>query len=677
MRVASVASRAVVSRASPPSRASSRAQSSPPSTTTPGGGSRRIVTARAEKSSRAGAGDAKYAVKTTEDALKYDPTKSLADVLASKDAADEANGNSSNDWASSLAAFREEKATKDRTRAEMGAEMADMERKSNESDDLMDTTWVTEAGTVARREFRGLNAGEEEATFGDDEAEFVAFGTNEDDGEEVWGPGDEGFEVYMYDDDDDEGEGEVTQERGRGIPREMRCFDTAKIYVKAGDGGDGQVAFRREKFVPQGGPSGGNGGIGGAVYIVADKNMNSLDGFRKKVHHRAEAGKRGLGSKCAGRNGRDLEILVPPGTIIRDSRSKKIIAEITKAEQRVMVLAGGRGGRGNASFKTAKNKAPMIAELGEKGREFWAEMELKLVADVGIIGIPNAGKSTLLASVSAAKPKIADYPFTTIVPNLGVVERDYERMVFADIPGLLEGASEGIGLGFEFLRHTKRTRVLIHVIDCASETCFEAYDAIRTELELFDEALLEKPEIVALNKVDDIEATERALQMKEKFDAEGISSHCVSAVTGEGVEELLADVQAALRALPPVEDAWAADIAETGVRAADGKSIEDFTIDDTPYAFVVAGEAIERFTQMTNWDYFESYKRFGRVLEMAGIDAALNAAGAGEGDRIIIGDFEFEWSKDRRDRTLYESFRQRVADAPGGQRGSRHWPHAS
>ncbi len=304
-------------------------------------------------------------------------------------------------------------------------------------------------------------------------------------------------------------------------------------------------------------------------------------------------------------------------------------------------------------------------------------MELKLVADVGIIGVPNAGKSTLLASVSAAKPKIADYPFTTIVPNLGVVERDYERMVFADIPGLLEGASEGIGLGFEFLRHTKRTRVLIHVVDCTSETCFEAYEAIRTELEIFDQALLNKPEIVALNKVDDVEATERALQMKEMFDKDRIISHCVSAVTGEGVEELLADVQAQLRALPPVEDEWAAEVADTGHRAADGKSIEEFSVEDTPYAFIVRGEAIERFTQMTNWDYFESYKRFARVLEMAGIDRALDAAGAGEGDRILIGDFEFEWSKDRRDRTLYETFRQRVADAPGAQRGSRHWPHAA
>jgi len=663
MRVAAMSSRVVSPRVAPASSSSSSSSSSSRRFAAAAASSRRNVTVAAKKRAP------KFAPHVESDNLRYDPNSSLADVLARKDAEDAA---AKSDWADSLAAFREETASKDRMRAEMGAEMAELERAEDE--DLMDTTWVNEAGTVAKREFAGLEAGQEEATF--DDAEYIAFGGEEGDESDVWSPTDDGFELYANEFEDGY-DIDSRNERGRGIPREMRCFDTAKIYVKAGDGGDGQVAFRREKFVPQGGPSGGNGGIGGAVYFVADKNMNSLDGFRKKVHHRAESGKRGLGSKCAGRNGRDLEIAVPPGTIIRDSRNKRVLAEITKANQRVLLLAGGRGGRGNASFKTAKNKAPMIAELGEKGLEFWAEMELKLVADVGIIGVPNAGKSTLLASVSAAKPKIADYPFTTIVPNLGVVERDYERMVFADIPGLLEGASEGIGLGFEFLRHTKRTRVLIHVVDCTSETCFEAYEAIRTELEIFDEALLDKPEIVALNKVDDVEATERALQMKEMFDKDGIISHCVSAVTGEGVEELLADVQAQLRALPPVEDEWAAEVADTGHRAADGKSIEEFSVEDTPYAFIVRGEAIERFTQMTNWDYFESYKRFARVLEMAGIDRALDAAGAGEGDRILIGDFEFEWSKDRRDRTLYETFQQRVADAPGAQRGSRHWPHAA
>jgi len=607
--------------------------------------------------------------------IAFDNNKTLSDVLASKDARDSASKSLGNaNWASSLAAFRDEKAMSARRRAEMGAEIAEMEREEEEKEDLIDTVWVNNAGAVAKREFRGLAADEEEVTVED--GEFVAFGGGEKGSDEdIWGPNDDGFAVYV-DDDDTIFDAGAREERPRGLPSEMRCFDTAKIMVKAGDGGDGAVAFRREKFVPQGGPSGGNGGIGGAIYFVADKNISSLEVFRKRVHHRATPGRSGVGDKCNGHNGADLDILVPPGTIIRDSRNKKILVELTKDGQRVLLVSGGRGGRGNASFKTSKNKVPMIAELGEKGREMWVEMELKLVADVGIIGIPNAGKSTLLASVSAAKPKIADYPFTTIVPNLGVVERGYERMVFADIPGLLEGASEGIGLGFEFLRHTKRTRVLIHVIDCTSDDCFKAYEAIRTELELFDEALLDKPEVVALNKIDDVDATERALRMKEKFDAEGVISHCISAVTGEGVDDLIADVQKALRALPPIEDVWESDVAPGGARAADGKSIESFTITDTPYAFIVNGDAIERFAQMTNWDYFESYKRFGRVLDMAGVDAALDAAGAGEGDRILIGDFEFTWSKDRRDRTLYETFKRRIAEAPGAPRGSRHWPHS-
>ena len=243
-------------------------------------------------------------------------------------------------------------------------------------------------------------------------------------------------------DDDDDGIGAT---RDRGIPFEMRCFDTAKIFVKAGDGGRGMVAFRREAFVAQGGPYGGNGGNGGAIFFEADESINSLVGFRKKVHHRAEPGGNGGGKRMQGQNGRDRVVLVPPGTVIRDSRTGETLAEMFAHGHREMVIPGGRGGRGNASFKTAKNKAPQIAENGEEGIEYWVEMELKLVADVGIIGVPNAGKSTLLANVSNAKPKIADYPFTTIVPNLGVVERDFERMVFADIPGLLEGASEGIG----------------------------------------------------------------------------------------------------------------------------------------------------------------------------------------------------------------------------------------
>ena len=483
------------------------------------------------------------------------------------------------------------------------------------------------------------------------------------------------------DDDWDEDDSVAGTTRDRGIPFEMRCFDTAKIFVKAGDGGRGMVAFRREAFVAQGGPYGGNGGNGGAIFFEADESINSLVGFRKKVHHRAEPGGNGGGKKMQGQNGRDHVVRVPPGTVIRDSRTGETLAEMFAHGHREMVIPGGRGGRGNASFKTAKNKAPQIAENGEEGIEYWVEMELKLVADVGIIGVPNAGKSTLLAGVSNAKPKIADYPFTTIVPNLGVVERDFERMVFADIPGLLEGASEGIGLGFEFLRHVKRTRVLVHVLDCTSKHVLDEYDAIRNEIFLFDPEVGEKPELIALNKVDvSDEAAERALTLQKLFKKErNVDAHVISAFEGQGVKELVDAVKAAWTALPApdYEAAAAAAAARRVARPADGKSLNDFTIVDTPYAFIVEGAALERFVQMTNWDYFESFKRFARVLTMSGVEKALNDAGAGEGDRVVIGKYEFEWSGDRREKSLFDSWKAKQDEKPAGTtlQGTRHWPH--
>ena len=483
------------------------------------------------------------------------------------------------------------------------------------------------------------------------------------------------------DDDWDEDDSVAGTTRDRGIPFEMRCFDTAKIFVKAGDGGRGMVAFRREAFVAQGGPYGGNGGNGGAIFFEADESINSLVGFRKKVHHRAEPGGNGGGKKMQGQNGRDHVVRVPPGTVIRDSRTGETLAEMFAHGHREMVIPGGRGGRGNASFKTAKNKAPQIAENGEEGIEYWVEMELKLVADVGIIGVPNAGKSTLLAGVSNAKPKIADYPFTTIVPNLGVVERDFERMVFADIPGLLEGASEGIGLGFEFLRHVKRTRVLVHVLDCTSKHVLDEYDAIRNEIFLFDPEVGEKPELIALNKVDvSDEAAERVLTLQKLFKKErNVDAHVISAFEGQGVKELVDAVKAAWTALPApdYEAAAAAAAARRVARPADGKSLNDFTIVDTPYAFIVEGAALERFVQMTNWDYFESFKRFARVLTMSGVEKALNDAGAGEGDRVVIGKYEFEWSGDRREKSLFDSWKAKQDEKPAGTtlQGTRHWPH--
>ena len=477
------------------------------------------------------------------------------------------------------------------------------------------------------------------------------------------------------DDDDDEGGGV----RERGIPSEMRCFDTAKIFVKAGDGGRGMVAFRREAFVAQGGPYGGNGGNGGAIWFEADESINSLVGFRKKVHHRASPGGNGGGKKMQGKDGRDRVVFVPPGTVVRDGRDGAVLAEMFAHGHRKMVIPGGRGGRGNASFKTALNKAPQIAEHGEEGQELWVELELKLVADVGVIGVPNAGKSTLLSRVSNARPKIADYPFTTIVPNLGVVERDFERMVFADIPGLLEGASEGVGLGFEFLRHVKRTRVLVHVLDCTSEDVLEEYDAIRNELFLFDEEVGDKPELIALNKVDaSDEAAARALRLRDVFANErGVDAHVVSALEGQGLNELVDAVKAVWERLPAPDYRVMAEAEKTLAKPADGKSLDDFVVRDTPYAFVVEGAAIERFVQMTNWDYFESFKRFARVLQMSGVERAINEAGAGEGDRVVIGKYEFEWSGDRREQALFDSWKAKQDEKPAGttRQGTRHWPH--
>ncbi len=279
-------------------------------------------------------------------------------------------------------------------------------------------------------------------------------------------------------------------------------FDQARIYVNAGDGGNGVVAFRREKFVPRGGPAGGNGGRGGNVYLRVDHGLNTLYALQRNVHHRAERGGHGSGANKTGANGEDLYVPVPPGTLVRDAETNEQIADLTVEGQTFLVARGGRGGRGNASFKTARNNAPRIAENGEEGEERWLELELKLVADVGIIGVPNAGKSTLLSVVSAATPKIADYPFTTVAPNLGVAEVGYSQIVLADVPGLMEGAHEGVGLGIDFLRHIERTRVLVHMVAGDSPDPFGDFEAINQEMQLFNPRLLDKPQLVVLNKMD-------------------------------------------------------------------------------------------------------------------------------------------------------------------------------
>jgi GTP-binding protein len=333
----------------------------------------------------------------------------------------------------------------------------------------------------------------------------------------------------------------------------MKFVDEVRIYVKAGDGGDGAVAWRREKFIPRGGPAGGDGGNGGDVVLVVDPQLATLLDYRYVREHRARNGEHGLGSDMNGRNGGPLELRVPPGTMVKDAASGEILADLGEPGERLVIAKGGRGGLGNMNFATSVNQAPRFAEKGTKGEEKNLVLELKLLADVGIVGFPNAGKSTLISRISRARPKIADYPFTTLVPNLGVVAWRERSFVVADIPGLIEGAHSGAGLGHQFLRHVERCRVLVHIVDGAPQgegrTPKDDLDAINRELALYSPELASKPQIVALNKVDVPEAREaaaaltRALKRRKKGTREVIA---ISAVTGEGMQELLDAVGSAI-----------------------------------------------------------------------------------------------------------------------------------
>ncbi|SNZ10115.1 GTP-binding protein [Persephonella hydrogeniphila] len=326
----------------------------------------------------------------------------------------------------------------------------------------------------------------------------------------------------------------------------MKFVDKAKVYVKAGDGGNGCVAFRREKFVPMGGPSGGNGGKGGDVIFEADSSVKTLLDFKHKRHFKAEKGQSGSGSNKHGKSGKDLIIKVPVGTVIKDSQSGEIIADLVSPGQRVIVAKGGKGGRGNAAFKTSTKQAPDYAEEGESGEERWVELELKLIADIGIIGFPNAGKSTLISVLTKAKPKVADYPFTTLAPVLGVMEIDYGKsVVLADIPGLIEGASKGHGLGHEFLRHIERTKALLHMIDISDfreRDPLEAFEIINREMREYSPELVEKPQIVVGNKVDMLSDKNELERLKNEFSSKGYRFIPVSLITGEGVDRLKREI---------------------------------------------------------------------------------------------------------------------------------------
>ncbi|MFQ5328846.1 MAG: GTPase ObgE [Thermodesulfobacteriota bacterium] len=322
-----------------------------------------------------------------------------------------------------------------------------------------------------------------------------------------------------------------------------RFVDEARIAIAAGHGGRGCVSFRREKFIPRGGPNGGDGGKGGDVVVVADSRLTTLLDFRYKREYAAERGAHGMGSDCNGKDGQTLRLRIPVGTVIKDRETGEILFDVITDGQEIILAKGGRGGRGNAFFKSATNKAPRYAQPGEEGETGDFTFELKLLADVGIIGFPNAGKSTLIARISAARPKVADYPFTTLIPNLGVVQfGQHESFVVADIPGLIVGAHEGKGLGIKFLKHVERTKVLIHLIDCVPQPGvdpIEGYGEINEELRAFNPELAKRPQVVALNKIDVTEARERVAELRDFFKSKGITVFTVSSVTGEGVKELI------------------------------------------------------------------------------------------------------------------------------------------
>ncbi len=416
-------------------------------------------------------------------------------------------------------------------------------------------------------------------------------------------------------------------------------FDEARIYVRGGDGGNGCVSFRREKYVPYGGPNGGNGGAGGDVYLVATAHLSTLIDFKKRSHFRAERGVHGGSKDKQGARGAALEIPVPVGTVVRDDQTKELLADLVENGQRVLVARGGRGGRGNASFASPVNQAPRIAENGEPGQERWLHLELRLIADVGIVGVPNAGKSTLLAAVSAARPKIADYPFTTLVPNLGVAEVDDQALVLADIPGLIEGAAAGAGLGHAFLRHIERTRVLIHLLDGLSADPLADRRQINEELRLFDPALARKPQIVALNKLDITEVRERWPEIRQALAAEGVEATAISAATGEGTRELLRQAAMLLEATPPEAVPVAVPVLRPHERPAEAFRI----LRDADGAFRVVGERIERSAAMTPWGNEEAVDRFQRILRASGVWEALEEAGVEIGDTVRIGKIELEW----------------------------------
>ena len=414
-------------------------------------------------------------------------------------------------------------------------------------------------------------------------------------------------------------------------------IDKAKIFVTAGRGGDGCISFRREKFVPYGGPDGGNGGKGGDIYIETDNKKITLLDLSYKPKFFAENGVKGEGSNKYGKYGKDLIIKVPLGTIVY--KNKELFADLKEEGQRILVAKGGRGGRGNSAFKTQRHTVPRIAEKGEPGETAEIDLELRLIADVGLVGFPNAGKSTFLSVVSSARPKIADYPFTTLEPNLGVVKLEDNQFVIADIPGIIEGASDGKGLGLEFLRHIKRTKVLLYMIDVSGfdgSNPYDTYKILQKELKKYSKYMSKKHMVIVLNKTDIPTAQENIKQFKKKVKNKKI--YTISNMTKEGIDKLLFDIYQLIQ-IPVQEE----EIASIPVK----KYIyePDFIIEKEDNIFVISGKKVEKLAQMTNFKEDEAVVRFQNILKKMGVEVALEEKGCKVGDTVRILDFEFVFAK--------------------------------
>lgn len=424
----------------------------------------------------------------------------------------------------------------------------------------------------------------------------------------------------------------------------MQFMDKVKIKISSGKGGNGIVAWRREKYVDKGGPAGGDGGNGGSVYLIADEGLSTLMDFTYKTVFKAENGENGFKKSMHGKSAKDLYIKVPAGTVVKDLKTGNVIADLTHHEQKVLVAKGGRGGRGNIHFCTPQNRAPQYSEPGEPGIERNLQLELKLIADVGLLGMPNAGKSTFISRVSSAKPKIADYPFTTIIPNLGVVKKhDNDGYVIADIPGLIEGASDGVGLGHDFLRHVERCRFLLHIVDGTAEKPLENYKIINNELQKYSQKLADLYQITAINKIDAIEP-ERLEELKQEFKSAGVDNvYCISAVTGAGVELLKNELENKVDTIPKPEPEI---IVEEDLEATNNDDSYWEVHKLSKNVYEVTGGKIIRISQIINTRVTEQVIRLQNTMRAMGIMEELKNIGIQNGDTVVIGRLELEYWED-------------------------------